>query len=638
MIKRRATRAVVDETSREITRRPDSVRPAARVFTRWWLPWVSAAFLFTAAIAVAGDDKGVAPGPGDSETVVHLELPHPEQLIDRVLDPRIQGYLNLLPQYRKFATGKQIGELRGVAGVIASQLDTTWEQGLRDLTGGGVMAEVEAAPGAPPRVYVLVTAKKPELLDKAVQVFLKLARQDAQQKGKPDPASTSSHRGLAITALGGPGGIAFCVAEGRLLASNSVKNVEKLIDRGAALAASAGKPAAADKADGALAALGAAPRWKESRDKQGADTVAWSFVDFDRLRKIDPKQFSYTSQPNGGVTFFFGSWYEAFRKAPHATAAIRWSETGLAANVDLAQPKEGRAAALKGYLPGSGKGAGPVIHPAGTIGSLSLWRDWATVWESKSDLFTPETVQGLAQLDSFAGQFFAVREFGPDVLGAFDPHWRLVVASQDYQSVKPVPEVKYPGVAIVAELIDPDSDFAQRLKVAFQTFVGLSNVDAVQKKGPPFELVSEQVDGVTLATARYMVAKTDVPETSPDTRYNITPSVAQVGKYFVLSTSVGLARSLIKDLHTAGASKKLEADSSETAVLEANGAELARLLELNRARLAMQLMLSRGETKEKAEAEVDMGLAFLRYLGAGRMSVRDLPAVTSVQLEFKLAK
>ncbi len=82
---------------------------------------------------------------------------------------------------------------------------------------------------------------------------------------------------------------------------------------------------------------------------------------------------------------------------------------------------------------------------------------------------------------------------------------------QDYQSIKPVPDVKYPGLAFVTELNEPDSDFAQRLKVAFQTFVGLSNVDAVQKKGPPFELVSEQVEGVTLATARYMVPKTDTP-------------------------------------------------------------------------------------------------------------------------------
>jgi hypothetical protein len=637
MTKRRATEAVVDRTPGGTTHLPDFFRLPNRRLSRLLLSWVSAAVV--CAAAAAADDQKVPATPTEPDAVVCLELPHPERLIDRFFDPRIQGYLKLLPQYQKFSSGKQLADLRGVAAVIASQLDTTWEQGLRDLTGGGILAEVEASPGQAPRVHVLVTAAKPELLEKASHVFLKLARQDAQQKGNPDPATESSHRGLTITAVGGPQGIAYCISDGRLLATNSVKNLERLIDRGVELAARSGKPSAAGKADGALLALSASPRWKAIRAKQASDALVWSFVDLDRLRKIDPAKFAYANQPDTGITLLFGSWYEAVRKASSATASIRWTDNELAANVELAGPKEVRSPAFKGYVPGSGKGAGPLIRPPGTIGSLSLWRDWSTIWESKADLFSAETVQGFTQLDTFAGQFFGVREFGPDVLGAFEPHWRLVVASQDYQSLKPVPDVKYPGLAFVTELNDPNSDFAQRLKVAFQTFVGLSNVDAVQKKGPPFELVSEQVEGVTLATARYMVPKTETPAaTSPDARYNVSPSAAQVGKYFILSTSAGLARALIKDLRSADSSRKLAGELPETAVLEADGGELARLLELNRARLAMQLMLSRGETKEKSEAFVDTGLALLRFLGTGLLTVRDDPGSTSLKLSFKLSK
>jgi hypothetical protein len=639
MTRRCATAAVVDQTPRGSTRLPDSVRLASRGIVRFALVPASAIVLFTTAVASFGDDKSDSARVARSETVIALELPHPDQVIDRLTSPRMQDYLKLSQAYQKFAGGKQLGELRAVAGVIASQLNTTWEEGLRDLTGGGILAEVEVSPGQAPRIHALVTARKPELLEKTSEVFLKLARQDAQQKGKPDPSKTSTHRGLSITVLGGEQGIAYCISEGRLLASNSVKNVERLIDRGIELAAREGKPTATEKADGALAALHRAPQWKAIREKQRPDALAWSFIDLERLQKIDPKRFAYANQPDTGVTIFFGSWYESFRKANAATASISWSDSELAADVDLLQPKEGRAPAFKGYVPASGKGAGPLIRPAGTIGSLSLWRDWPSIWDSKADLFPPETVQGFAQLDTFAGQFFGVREFGPDVLGAFTPHWRLVVASQDYETIKPVPDVKYPGFALVTELNEPDSDFAQRLKVAFQTFVGLSNVDAVQKKGPPFELVSEQVEGVTLATAKYMVPKTATPvATSPDQRYNFSPSAAQVGKYFFVSTSAGLARTLIKNLRNADATRTMEGESSETAVLEAYGAELARLLELNRGRLAMQLMLSRGETKEKAESFVDTGLALLRYLGQGRLTARDLPEATSFRLKFKLAK
>jgi hypothetical protein len=102
----------------------------------------------------------------------------------------------------------------------------------------------------------------------------------------------------------------------------------------------------------------------------------------------------------------------------------------------------------------------------------------------------------------------------------------------------------------------------------------------------------------------------------------------------IFSSSVGLARDLIKELKA----KSAGADASETAVLEADGPELARLLEINRTRLAMQLMLGRGETKEKAESQVELGLALLRYLGRGRLVIRDDPGATRVQLNIKFAK
>ncbi len=55
-------------------------------------------------------------------------------------------------------------------------------------------------------------------------------------------------------------------------------------------------------------------------------------------------------------------------------------------------------------------------------------------------------------------------------------------------------------------------------------------------------------------------------------------------------------------------------------------------------RLAMQLMLGRGETKEKAESQVELGLALLRYLGHGRLVIRDDPDATRIQLKFQLVR
>jgi hypothetical protein len=568
-----------------------------------------------------------------SEAAICLDLPRPERVIDKLTNPRFHDYLKLYPQIENALKGKNITELYAVANVIAKELGTTWEQGLRDLTAGGILAAVEIEPGGQPRICVVITARKAELLLGVSDALLKLARQDAKDKGKPDPVKTSDHQGLVVHALGGDQGIAYTLSGGKLVVSNSVKNLKRMIDR------VKGQFAGAGKAAGSTGTLADRPEWQARRDRQDPDTLAWAWGDLVRLRKVDPKRFGVGDKPDTGATFLLGSWLDALQKAPSITAGVKLSDSELSAAIDLPVAKGGRAAAYKGFLPDAGKGAAPPIKPPGTIASLSLWRDWSAIWESKADLFTPEAVQGFAQLDTLAGQFFGGREFGTDVLGAFDPHWRLVIAQQDYASLKPAPDVKYPGIAIVAELGSADSDFGERFKVGFQAIVGISNVDGAQQRIAALELGSEDVEGVKLATARYMIPRNASADAeTPNQRYNFTPATAQVGKYLIFSSSVGLARSLIKELKSADRHASGGAESDSTFVVEADGPELARLLDHNRSRLAMRLMLDRGETREKAQQDVDLGLALLRYLGKGRLEVRDDAAASHLRVKLQFSK
>jgi hypothetical protein len=596
------------------------------------------------AIALASFAPRVCAGAGETtvtdpvrsiagDAAVCLEVPRPERLIDLATNPRHQEFLKLVPQYQRLLKSKDFEGLRAVVNVIAAQLDTTWDQGLRELTGRGILAAVEADAGQEPRLYVIVTPKNQKLLARASEILIKLARQDAKDKGKPDPVQASEHKGATIYALGEQKKLAYGLVAGRLAISNSVKNLQRWIDR--ALESSPLPGGSADSKKATIASLAEKAEWKTLKGGQDADSLAWALADMSRLRQLDPKRYASDTKPNNGLIFFFGSWLNAFQKAPWITASIRMSKTEFGASLDLPMPKEGRPPAYKGYVPGSGNGAAPLIKTPGTIASLSVWRDLETFWESRADLFPPETVQGFAQLDTLAGQFFGGREFGTDVLGPFDPHWRLVVAQQDYGALKPQPDVKYPAFALVGELDATDSDFGDKFRVAFQAIIGISNVDGNGKKAAALELGSEEVEGIKISTARYIVPqKASTASETPNPRYNFTPATAQVGKYLIFSSSVGLARDLVKELKGRGSADA----ASETAVLEANGPELARLLEINRNRLAMQLMLNRGETKEKAASQVELGLALLRDLGQGRLVIRDDPSVTRLQLKFQFSK
>src|SRR5262249_37771945 len=121
------------------------------------------------------------------DAVLYLEVPRPEVLIDRLTDPRIQDYFRVLPAYRNFLDGKNFSQIRMVADLIAGRLETTWDRGLRDLTGGGILAAVEAEAGKEPRIFLVITPKDAGVLERASRVILELARGDAASKKKPDP-------------------------------------------------------------------------------------------------------------------------------------------------------------------------------------------------------------------------------------------------------------------------------------------------------------------------------------------------------------------------------------------------------------------------------------------------------------------
>ncbi len=600
--------------------------------------WVLAIGAFACPLTGAADVKatstsGSATDWVAADAVLCLEVPHPDRLIDRLTDPRILDYASSLAQYRNAVQSKNFRELSSVVKVIAAQLDTTWDQGLKDLTGGGIVLAVEAEKAQEPRFYLIISPKNEAVLQRANQALLKLARGDAAGKGKPDPVKSTEHRGVTIFAAKDNPVAGYAIVRGRLVVSNATKNLSTLIDRvissGTAKGARPATPAAkfADCAE-----------WKALRAKGSDDDAVRALARLDRLRKLDPARFAPKDKPDTGITLLFRSWYELLKRAPWMAASIRWTESELAAALELPLGKEGHLAIVKGYVPPAGEGTASLIQPPGTIASLSLWRDWATIWESRLDLFSPEVAQNLAQFDTFAGQFFGGREFGADVLGALAPHWRLVISQQDFDTMKPPPDVKLPAFAIVAEMDDPEGDFAQKLKTAYQTFVGLTNIDATQKNAAPLELGSEEVEGITLATARYVLPQGAAAENmTPQRRYNFSPSAAQVGKYFILSSSRGLGRSLIKELKGKKAGTGQAAASRSTFAVEADGRPLARILELNRDRLAMQTMLERGETKEKAEAQVDGLLAFVRYLGHGRLSVDDRPGASRLELKFQLS-
>jgi hypothetical protein len=597
----------------------------------WGIGVAAAALAVASAGARAGDPADVPEAARwvSADAVVYLELPRPAALVERLTDERLRGPLQAIPPVKAALEKEQFRKLAEVADAVARKLGTTREKALRDLTGGGGVFAVEAGQQGPPGAFLVVTPTDPALLAKANDALIALAREDAADKGNPDPVTVREYRGLTGYQVGKA---VYGIVKDRLVIADRAETGKAVADR--ALDGLGGKKRVTEL-----------PEWSSRAGAVKPDTVAWAFARLDRLREIDPnfrKRSAESRKPP--ETILFGGWLDAVRKAPGATASLDWSDGRLAFSANLSVPPGGREPALKGYLPPKGLGAPGLANTPGTIASLGLWRDLAAVWEARADLLPPQEVQNLAKLDTFAGQFFGGRDFGTGVLGALGTDWRLVVALQDYPALSPAPDVKLPAFALVMDLKPDDDDFPERLRVAFQSFIGLANLGSAQTKAPPLELGSETFEGVTISTARFMRpakkladGKDATKEPAKDKepvhyRHNYSPSAAQVGQRFILSSSVGLTRDLISALKSPGKAP------DATLAAEADGAALARLVDLNRNRLVMQNMLEKGHDKDQGEGEVGLLAALLRYLGYGRLSIQDAPDATRVGLEFRLGK
>jgi hypothetical protein len=562
-----------------------------------------------------------------SDAVLYIELPHPAALLDRLTDERLQGPLRFVPPIRAALDRDDLKKVGEVASIIAKKMGTTRAEALECVAGGGAVFVVEAIPDAPPGAYLIVTPKDPAMLKKASAALIELARKDAEDKGQPDPVASIEYRGHTGYRLGNA---IYGIVNDRLIVADRPQSAKVVADR---------------MLDGLGDAKPVSDRPEFAPRKLGLkkDAVAWAFARLDRIREINPDIARASSEKRKTPeTILFGGWFDAVRKAPNASASIQWSADRLALGLDLAAPKDGRESALKGYIPPKGSGApAPLAMPKG-VASLSLWRDLATVWEARADLLPPEEVQNLAKLDGVAGQFFGGRDFGTGVLGALQNDFRLVVSLQDYDGMKPRPDLVLPSFGLILDVKPDDDDFDERLKVAFQTFIGLANVGAAQSKAPPLELGSETFEGVTIATARFIPPKKPAAGEAKDDakgkpepvhyRMNYSPSAVQVGNYFAICSSAGLARDLVKALKAPAGS------SDSTLAAQADGAALAKLVDLNRERLVMQNMLEKGHDKEQAEAEIGLLASLLRYLGQGKLSIADAPEATRFGIEFRLGR
>ncbi|MCP4172044.1 MAG: hypothetical protein GY758_14865, partial [Fuerstiella sp.] len=138
--------------------------------------------------------------------------------------------------------------------------------------------------------------------------------------------------------------------------------------------------------------------------------------------------------------------------------------------------------------------------------------------------------------------------------------------------------------------------------------IGFLNVVGAMEGRSQLEMDMDKLDnGAELITTAYIPDEDDANSTRAEILYNFSPSVGFFGERFVVSSTHRLARELVQ------ADIAADDPGSTNTHAQLQGGVLKQVLNDNRGQLVSQNMLSDGNSREEAEAVIDLLLEVVGY-------------------------
>jgi len=546
------------------------------------------------------------------DAVIVLELSRPKALLDLAFGPKLTAAVSSLPVYQDLESQPKFKQFLGLVKYLEHRLDTDWRTGLAKLLGGGVTFAVYPDETA----LLIVDAEDGQMLSRAHEVFLGIARGEAAKQGRPDRVASAEYRGVTGWTFGGDE--AHAIIGRRLLVSNNPEALKAVVDW---------------REEPTGESLATMPTYQAAKEAAGVGAAARAFVNL-QVFKQNPRfeQALQQGQNPLGALLLAGVTEAIHRSNWLALGLDVQSETlKVQAAVDgkLADASGPAAFALPGH---PGEGALPNLAVPRLIAGASFYRDLHGFYAAKDDLF-PERTSGLIFFENMMGIFFSGRNLTEEVLAEAEPDIRFVVAEQQYDPAVGTPGVQLPAFAAIFHLRHPQQ-FAEVAEEAWQKALGLINFTRGQQALPGL-IIDRPMQGDTKFTVAYFSAAGEKDRTNLDSRFNFRPALAMPGEYLVLSSTEGLARDLIDALKKEAAGP-IKALAETHSLVEINGSQLASVLGANRESLVRNNMVKEGNTQEQAETEIDILLAMVKHLRKLTLDFGSHESRPRASLELKL--
>jgi hypothetical protein len=543
-------------------------------------------------------------------TLLYAELTDPSALVTQLIEHPLRERLLQLDVYQQLLTDPKLAQFQAQRQGIEALLGYRWQEMMEILAADGVVVAFD------PRTEgacLLTRSGDPQALQKLATSLLNLARQDARNKDLPDPVEETEYRGVSVY-LAGEGGLA--VHDGWLVAVNKKPLGQQILDA---------------LLDGPRESLASQSSFLEARQNLPPDGIAWACVNLNMLREAVPQHKAFSGKADDPAgELILGGVLDALTHAPWLASSLILDEGGLDLHFKMPHRAEWISQEREHFFGPQGEGTAPVaLDVPDALFALTAYRNASLMWLRAGDLFNDKVNDNFAQAENTLTTLFSGRDFAEEVLGELSPQLQILAARQQFEVSRPIPDIKLPAFALVAEMKNP-AETTQSFRQIFQSLIGFLNVVGAQNAQPQLQLSSEQLDGGEVVAATFLPDTVVPVEQQTAINFNFSPSIAFAGSRLILSSTTDLARKLVQAAPLAAAE---DADRTNSQ-LTVHSATLHGVLDDNRTHLIAQNMLKEGNSREEAQREIQTLLDLLTLIEDASVALN--AQQSALDLSFRL--
>ena len=537
-------------------------------------------------------------------TVAYAEISSVSQIVSTIFDHPLRAKIEALPPYQQAIGSPQYQKAMTGVAMFENLLGMSWREAIEAFTADGIAIAIDSSTRG---VAIIADGKDPETMKMFRDRVIGLVAMD-----KKRDLQSVEYRGIKAHRIDD---LRVAVYDDQMLLTNNSDLGKSILDR---------------MLDGGDETFATNARFLAAQQTRDPNASGWGFLDIETIRDSGVADKFYHGQINNPVLeLIVGGIQSNLEKTPYATGNLSVATQGLAFKLAVPHDKNWIPEQREYFFGADGNGRGPALPSVDqTLFTFSTYRDFAQMWLRAGDLFDADTNDGFAKADAALTTFFAGKDFGEDILGSIDPPVGFVATKQNFTEMMPRPAIKLPAFGLVMQLKDPEK-MTREMKRTFQSLVGFFNVVSAMQGFNQSELDMEKNDDGTLfVSATFIPEEDDQDSTEAPILFNFSPTIGFSGERFVVASSTALCKQLTL---APTPDPKYIADNVQ-GVLQAR--VLKGVLSDNREQLIAQNMLEDGNSREEAEAQIDLLLQFVEYFHDA--SIRLGQSGEQLQAEFAI--